>query len=360
MPDDLNLSLDSVRKQKKSGRTAVALFVVATVLAALTLAVLLTGRAGVTGDPEVLEKLALRLEERELYNAAADTWIEYLGAGSAGDEQRARIWYRIGRMREKAGDCERALAAYYRSEGTARLKEIDQEISMAVERCLTRLARFAALRAELAERTTIGSGEGKGAEVLAEIGSEKITRETLEKMIEAEVDAQVAQIAAGLPEDQVREQRGQILDQVMKETDLAQWLENLVAEELLFRYAMEEGLHEDEAVVEMSRRMERRLLTSQALAREYAGKVSVTGQEARDWYSRNGSRMAAQAGVEGGQAPPFEDVKDQVFAAVRMEKERAVQAALLERLREKYDVVIHRSKLSAGAGEDGTVKEQKQ
>ena len=355
MPDDLNLSLDKVKKKQNDyGGIILSLLVVVVVLVSIRAVLGFIGDGRSTGDPELLEKLALKLEERELYNAAADTWIEYLGTGSAGGEQQARIWYRVGRMREKAGDCERALAAYYRSEETASLRELDQEISMAVERCLTRLARFAALRAELAGRTTIGSGEGKGADVLAEIGSEKITRGTLEKMIEAEVDAQVSQIAAGLPEDQVREQREQILDQVMKETDLAQWLENLVAEELLFRYAMEEGLHEEEAVVEMSRRMERRLLTGQVLAREYAGQVSVSEQEARDWYSRNGSRLAAQSGVEGGQAPPFDDVKDQVFAAVRMEKERAVQAALLERLTEKYDVVIHRSKLDAGTGKEQT------
>ena len=346
MPDDLKLSLDPVKK-KKSDRTTliIVLLVLLIALAAPDIAHLFRNLGVSQGDSEVLEKLALTLEERELYNAAADTWIEYLGTGAAGNEQQARIWYRIGRMREKAGDCERALAAYYRSEETAPLRELEQEISMAAERCLTRLARFAALRAELAGRTTIGADDGKGADVLAEIGSEKITRGALERMIEAEVDAQVAQMAAGLPEDQVRAQREKILDQVMKETDIAQWLENLVAEELLFRYAMEEGLHEDAGIVEMSKRMERRLLTSQLLAREYAARVSVTEQEARDWYARNGAQMAAQAGVEGGRVPPFDEVRDQVLASVRMEKERAVQAAFLERLTEKYDVVIHRSKL---------------
>ena len=52
-------------------------------------------------------------------------------------------------------------------------------------------------------------------------------------------------------------------------------------------------------------------------------------------------------GLEGGQVPPFDEVKDKVYAAVRTEKEMAVQSALLEKLIDRYDVVIHTSKLGA-------------
>jgi len=355
MSDDLKLSLDTVKREKKD-RTAliIALLVIAIALAAPNIAQYFRGSGGSDGDPAVLERLALKLEKQEFYGTAAETWIEYLGAVSTGADERARIWYRIGRMREQSGDCESALAAYYRSEQISALPELEQEISMAAERCLTRLARFAALRSEIAARTSIGADEGPGSEVLAEIGAEKITREMLVAMIESEIDAQVAQIAAGMPAEQVRAQREKILEEVMQETNLGKWLERLVVEELLFRYAMEENLHEDPEIAEMSRRIERNLLTSQVLAREYANSVTVTGDEMRAWYSANGAKLAGAAGLEGGAVPPFDDVKDQVFAAVRMEKEMAAQSALLERLIDRYDVVIHSSKLG------GEKKEQQQ
>lgn len=346
MSDDLKLTLDTVKKEKKD-RTAliIALLVILIALAAPNISQLFRSLGGSSGDPAVLERVALKLEKQELYSAAAEMWIEYIEAASPEERERARILYRIGRMREQSGDYESALAAYYRSEQTSALPELEQEIAMGAERCLTRLARFAALRSEIAARTTIGeTGE---TEVLAEIGTHKITRDMLIAMIEAEVDAQVAQSAAGLTADQVRARREQLLEQVMKETDLGQWLERLVAEEILFRYAMEEELYKDPDIAEMSRRVERKMLTAQLLAREYMGKVSVSEDEMRAWYRANGAKLAGSAGLEGGQVPPFEDMKDQVFAAVRLEQEMQVQSALLEMLTDRYDVVIHSSKLGA-------------
>lgn len=347
MSDDLKLTLDTVKKEKKD-RTAliIALLVLLIALAAPNISQYFSGLGGRGGEPVVLERLALKLEKQGLHGAAAETWIEYLGSASPGEDEKARIWYRIGCMREQSGDCESALAAYYRSEQTAALPELEQEISMAAERCLTRLAKFAALRSEIAARTSFGADDGDGADVLAEIGAEKITRDMLIAMIEVEVDAQVAQVTAGMPAERVRAQREKILEEVMKETDLGQWLQQLVAEELLFRFAMEENLHEDPEIAEMSRRIERKLLTSQVLAREYANSVLVTEDEMRAWYAANGSKIAGSAGLESGEVPPFEDVKDQVYTAVRLEKEMAVQAALLGRLTDRYDVVIHASKLS--------------
>ena len=114
------------------------------------------------------------------------------------------------------------------------------------------------------------------------------------------------------------------------------------------------NLHEDPDVVEMSRRVERKLLTSQVLAREYANSVSVTEDEMRAWYRANGAKLAGVAGLGGGQVPPLDDVKDQVYAAVRLEKELQVQSALLEMLTDRYDVVIHASRLG------GEKKGQKQ
>ncbi|MCK4549835.1 MAG: hypothetical protein KAU49_06685 [Candidatus Krumholzibacteria bacterium] len=344
MSDDLKLSLNTVKKEKKD-RTAliIALLVLLVALAAPNISHYFRSIGGNSGDPVVLERVALKLEKQELYSAAAETWIEYIKAATPHEQERARILYRIGRMREQSGDYESALAAYYRSEQTAALPELEQEIAMAAERCLTRLARFAALRSEIAVRTSIG--DAAESEVLAEIGTHKITRDMLIAMIEAEVDAQVAQSAAGMPADQVKAQREKLFEEVMKETDLGQWLERLVAEEILFRYAMEEELYRDPGIAEMSRRIERKLLTTQLLAREYAGSVTVDEDEMRAWYRANGAKLAGSSGLEGGAVPPFDEVKDQVYAAVRLEKEMQVQAALFEKLTDRYDVVIHSSKL---------------
>ncbi len=120
MSDDLKLSLDSVKREKKD-RTAliIALLVILIALAAPNIAQFFRSIGGSGGDPVVLERVALKLEKQELYSAAAETWIEYIEAAAPEKDERARILYRIGRMREQSGDYESALAAYYRSEQTA-------------------------------------------------------------------------------------------------------------------------------------------------------------------------------------------------------------------------------------------------
>ena len=354
MADDLDLTLETSRKKGKDRKDRTALIVALLVVTATATVADLVIRlgAGRSGeDPAALERLALKLENRGLSGAAARTWMEYLEVASPGKDERARIWYRVGRMREREGDCESALAAYYRSEQTADLPDLEGDISMAAQRCLTRLAKFSALRSEIAERTSLDSGSGPGSEVLAEIGPEKITRDRLEAMIEAEVDAQVALASAELPEDEVRARKEKLLDEVMRDADLRQWLDKLVAEELLYRYAMEEKLYEDPEIEEMSRHMERKLLASRVLAREYAKSVSVSEDEIEAWYEANGAKLAS--GTDGGDdgIPPLDEVRDRAYAAVRLEKERAVQKALLEKLTERYDVVIHAPKPGDGNGE---------
>lgn len=350
MPDDLDLTLKRRRPEHpdRSGPVLVLLALAIAIGAAGFVLQLRGGRGDSAGLPAgELEALALKLERQDLHEAAAQAWIDYLGTARPGREESARIWYRIGTIRREGGDCEGALAAFYRSEAAAKLDDVESEIALAVEECLGRLGRFAAQRDELAARTAVpGSGVPEGGQVLAEIGSWKITRSMLTAMIEADVDAQLRQAAGDMPAGQLRERKEQLLAEVMQSGTLGEWLERFVAEELLYRYAIEQRLHEDPETAAMTRRVERSLLAAAVLDRAYADEVTVTEDEMRAWYDANRDRIA------GGSDPkPYDEVRGQVAAAVRMEKQAAVQQRLLGELKEKYDVVIHRSVL--GPSGDG-------
>ncbi|MDD3643172.1 MAG: hypothetical protein PHQ19_06895 [Candidatus Krumholzibacteria bacterium] len=349
MADDLNLTLDR-KEPRRPDRTGLVIFLLVLAAAAGAAGIILQLR-GAGEDPAGLpagemEILALKLERQGLHHAAADAWIEYLEAARPGREEAARIWYRIGTIRQAGGDCEGALAAFYRSEASARIEEIAREIALAVEECLGRLGRFAAQRDEIESRTAAaGSGEQKREQVLAEIGAWKITRSVLTAMIEADIDAQLRQAAGDLPADQMRLRKEELLGEVLKSGGIGEYLERFVAEELLYRHAIEQRLHEDPGVAAMTRRVERSLLAGAVLDRTYAGEVSVTEDEMRAWYDANRDRIS-----QGGDPKPYDEVRGQVAAAVRMEKQAAVQARLLGELREKYDVVIRRP--AAGADEE--------
>lgn len=347
MTDDLNLTLRSNQPGPGGpGRTVVVLLVL--VLAVGIIDVVLTLRPeekrsiSVGGlSRENLEEIALKLEKQNLPGAAARAWVEYLDATKPARDERARIWYRIGKIYQNGGDYERALEAFYRCEGIAELDELATEIGRRTAECLENLGRFAALRFELEERTAFAPEDSTaGSDVLAEIGSWKITRAELDMMVEAEIEAQLSQLAGSLSPEERRAQKERLLDQVLRGGERVKWLERFIAEELLYRSAREEGIYEDPEVRSLLGNVERKLLAQKMMDREYASRVTVTPEELRGYYDSHLDDFK-----ENGEQKSFDEARSEVYAAVRMQKEAAVQREVLDRLIEKYDVVIHQSKL---------------
>jgi hypothetical protein len=347
MPEDLNLKLHRrSERNEKPGRALFVVLIAVLLICVLSLVVLLKGGGGEKSPGNLLssgklEELALKFEKLSLSGAAARAWIDYIESARPGAEERARIWYRVGGIYQDGGDYERALEAYYRSEAIARLDEIEGEISRRTAECLENLGKFAALRFELEGRTAFSEGDSTGgSDVLAEIGSWKITGADLDMMIEAEVDVQLSQLAVGLTPDERRIQKEKLLENVLKQGERGKWLERFIAEELLYRQARENRLYEEPDVRTLIRNVERKLLAQKLLEGEYASRVTVMPNEIREYYD-----LHAEEFEKDGKREPFEQVRDQIYVTVRMQKEMEVQRQVLEMLKDRYDVVIHSSKL---------------
>ncbi|MCU0638542.1 MAG: hypothetical protein MUF59_01520 [Candidatus Krumholzibacteria bacterium] len=352
MADDLKLSLGPVRPEKRGGKAVIVLLAAVAVLAAANLALSIFGGPSTNGTGDglsaaKLEELALKLEGRQLHGAAAAAWTDYLGAASLPRAERAAIWYRIGKLRQDGGDFEGALDAYYRSEAIEELKETAPDIGMRVSECLERLGKFSALRSELEGRTAVDRGAAGSGEVLAEIGAWKIDRPELHRMIEAEIGAQLSSVAGSLAPGRLAEEKDKLLDEALKKGGEEEWLARFVAEELLYRMAMDGRVYDSPEYRELARNVERKLLVQKALDKEYAAKITITEEELRAFYESDKARFG-----EGGESKDFSEVSSQVYAALRARKEAEVQSALIEELRQKYDAVIHRSAGQAGGGRD--------
>jgi hypothetical protein len=347
MSEDLNLTLRRERQGPGgAGRAVVVLLIlvcaigVVNVVLALRPAEQRKVRSGGLSR-EGLEELALKFEKQNLPGAAARVWIEYLDAASPDDEERARIWYRVGKIHQNGGNYEMALEAFYRSEGIAKLDELETEIGRRTAECLENLGKFAALRFALEERTTFAGGDSTaGTDVLAEIGNWKITRAELDMMVEAEIEAQLSQLAGSLTPEEQQAQKERLLDEVLRSGERAQWLEQFIAEELLYRSAREERIFEDPEVRSLLRNVERKLLAQKMMDREYAFRITVTPEELRSYYDAHRDDFKVD-----GEQKDFDAVRSEVYAAVRRQKEMEVQRQVLGALKEKYDVVIHHSKL---------------
>ncbi len=317
-----------------------ALILLAAILVLQVAAMMGGNRSGGGLSADRLEALALKLEKQGLPGAAARAWEEYIEVSAPGAQKRARIWYRIGTINRKAGRYEEALDAYYRSESVAYVKELEPEISRAVAECLESLGKYAALSSELEERTAVPGADVAGSDVLAEIGDRKITRTDLDMMIEAEVDAQLSQLAGGLNPEERAAQKEAALESIRKQGGYAQWLDRFIAEELLYRRALEEKLQEDAGYRVIARNLDRKMLAQRLLDKTVSEQVSVTPEEMKAYYEANPSEFEVD-----GELQPFEEAREKIYMTIRSRKEMEVQRRLLDELKERYDVVIHRSEL---------------
>ena len=351
MRNDLDLSVPG-RNGRSDRPSRPVMIMLATVIAILLALVAVFGMNSERGgasqsglSAKKLEALALKFENQKLPEAAARAWIEHIGASRLGDEEAARIWFRVGKLHQEANAYEQALEAYYRSEALAALPELESEIGTRTAECLEAMGKFASLDRALADRTSIpgmagGDAAKGGADVLVEIGTWKITRSDLDVMIEAEVDAQLNQMSVGLTGEEKAAQKKKILEGIRKEGERERWLQQFVAEELLYRYAREQKLHEDPAVRALARNLERKVLAQTLMDREFAKRITMTPEEVRAYYDAHTDEFKKDDKVQ-----PFEQVKDQAAAALRYQKAMEVQQQVLGQLREKYDVVIHTSKM---------------
>ena len=288
-----------------------------------------------------LEELALKFEDQKLSGAAARAWAEYLESARPGDEDAARIWFRVGKLYQEASDYERALEAYYRSEALAKLDELESEISKRTAECLEALGKFAALNYELEERTAVAKSDSTGGkDVLAEVGTWKITRADLDMMIEAEIDAQLSQLAGGLTPEERQKQKAQLLESVLKQGERDKWLQRFIAEEMLYRRAREEKLADDPEFKALTRNLERKILAQKLLDDEFAKRISITPDDLKMYYEGHKDEFK-----KDGKVQPLDQVRNDVYGAVRMQKEMEIQQQILGELKDRYNVVIHSSKL---------------
>ncbi len=237
---------------------------------------------------DALRKLALKLEKQGLPEGAAHAWRTYLRTRGADAEKSAKIWYRIGKVYQEAGQWEKAVEAYYRSESFMRVDSLTSEIGRRVQECLEVLGKFAALRYELAERVGVGEQATEaGEDVVAEVGPMKITRSDLDKQIEQAVARQLRQVAAFMPEDQLKQQQEALLKRFSSDQQRLQLLNQFLIQETLVRKAREDGIADDKDVREALREAERNILAQQVMRKELAAKVNITPGDVQMFYEAN-------------------------------------------------------------------------
>jgi peptidyl-prolyl cis-trans isomerase C len=304
MAEKLNFALP---EKKPKGSTAsaltVLLLIVLTALVGASLLVELSGKkpqpvAAASLSAEQAKDLAGKLAQRGLYQQAATAWQDYLVAAQPAGPQRAQIHFQIGDLLEKAGLYGDAIEQYYRSEAAAELAELAPQINAHVKECFERLGKFSALRYEVMDRTSMNPAQPAGGKVVAEIGAEKITESQLDALIEESIEDQLAPMRAFMTPEQLNEQKKRALEQARNPQARLEFLQSWLAQEILYRQALDQQLGEKPEVKRLVHSLTRQALSRQMLDEQLASKIHVTDTDVQTYYAANKDKYVEPAGAK--------------------------------------------------------------
>lgn len=293
---------------------------------------------------EQTKDLALKLAQRNLYARAAKVWQDYLASSQLTDADRAKTLLQIGTLLEKAGRYEEAIEHYYRSESIAKLDELADQINTHIKDCFEKLGKFSALRYELMDRTSLEESPQAGGKIVAEIGAEKITEADLDAIIENSIDNQLSPMAAFMTAEQLNEQKKKMLEQYRSSQAKNQFLQSWLAQEILYRQALKEGLSEDAQVKRLLDDLARSVLSQQMMSRQLAAKIHVTETDLQTYYTANKAKYIEPANEEAATSErqkTFDEVRQQVMSELLDQKRRDVQQQYIEQMMDQYNVIVH-------------------
>jgi len=202
--------------------------------------------------------------------------------------ETANIWYRMGKIYQADGAYAPALDCYYHSESHAEIEDLSPEIARRTAECLESLGKFAALRYELSERVSMDEGASQqGAEIVAEIGSQKISKAQLDREIERQIDLQISRFASYLPQDQQNQQKEALFKQLSAVQERMKFLSQMVAQEVLYRKAREENLVDDAETRELIREAEKTILTQRIIEKELSDQIKIGASDVQTFFEAN-------------------------------------------------------------------------
>ena len=230
-------------------------------------------------------QLATRLEESGVNVPAAQAWLRYMNRARLNDEEKAMYFYHVGTLYQNARRYERALENYYRSQETARLEDVEQDIKQRVDICLEALNVAGAGRTapEPPDLSATGAAIDE-SDIVAEFGDTKITALEIEEQIEDFIAAELSRKSDELSADELVEEEKILRARFMKTEHRLEFLDRLISMKLL---AAEAKRLELDTLPENVRAAERALLGfyAERVVEDAADRrLFITEAELKEYY----------------------------------------------------------------------------
>lgn len=247
------------------------------------------------------KELAIRLEDKNLPEAAAEAWAAYFREADLTGTEAARVLLQIGKLKQESGDYAGAIHEYYLAERLleregAEDEELSRTITMRVRECFRKLGQYADLAREMAERSSPTPQDVSlaGRQVVAEIEGEKITVAEFDRRVQDEIELMVKSQWGLTPEeaDAFRQRaHGRLMDPQAK----ARQLEQMVVTLVLAKEARRQGVDESPTFRERIVATADSMLADTLIAMEISKRATVTRQDVERFFEANKDRYAEPA-----------------------------------------------------------------
>jgi len=215
-----------------------------------------------------------------LPGAAAAQYETYLAMTSTTAHERANVYYTVAKTAVETKDFETALAYFYKAEIAEPAGPLADEIGSGIVRCLEELGKFIDAQSALGARAGLGTGgaaretESKGT-VVARIGSRAITLSELDRALQQMPPWAQQQYSA--PDKK------------------AEFLNQYIAEQLLYEKAVKLELDKDAEVRAEVEQAARRAAVSKLVERDVRDKIEVKPEDVRMYYAAHVDEFSEKA-----------------------------------------------------------------
>ncbi len=274
--------------------------------------------------------LANTFYNNELFDAAIKEYQEYLANYEVDDNRRANIYFTIANIYfERLSDYNRALENYLRVKYLYPESNLQRDVGKKIVNCLERLQRSQDAQRVLNKETALIPDEveeHKPGEIIAKIGDKTITQ--------GDLDFEIKQLPP------------YVQSQINSRDKKLEFLQQYIAEELLFDSAKRKGLEQDKEVLAATYKAKKRLMAQKILSEELEGKVNIQEADVELYYKANKERYAEKD--ESGKTirqKPFQECAQQVAQDLFLERQEAAYRELIIRLNKAENVMIYDKKV---------------
>lgn len=274
--------------------------------------------------------LANTYYNNELFGAAIREYTEYLAQYEMDDSRRANTYYTIANIYfERLNDYNKALENYLRIKYLYPESNLQREVGKKIVNCLERLERSQDAQRILNKETALKPeevAEHKPDEVIAKIGDKTITQ--------GDLDFEIKQLPP------------YIQSQINTRDKKIEFLQQYIAEELLYDSAKRKGLENDREVLAGTFRAKKRLMSQKILAEELEGKIDIKEADVELYFKANKEKYVEKD--ERGKMirqKSFQECAQQVAQDLFLKRQEEAYKVLITRLNKAENVMIYEKKV---------------